>query len=526
MASPRLFSGLIVFGLISGYGMSKLCMGAGLIDDSYIFFRYAENFGNGYGLVFNPGERVEGYSSPLWVGLLGVLAWLNLDVVLAAKVLSAALGAATLLTLRWLCAKFVPARSEALVLIPCWFLATTPAFVFWTWAAMDTALFTFLFFLVFALFFRISIETSRSEELTNGGKPTRFDGLINFLGLGFCFTLAALTRLEILAILPVYLFFIFYLDHQNGFVLLKKYLLFLAPLSLLPAHLWWRYSFYEAWLPNTYYAKTADIPRLLLWQNGFNYTLDFLKVYGVFVAVGLVFPAIIWSRVRPDIWKLSAVIIMVWVGVVTYVGGDHFSLFRFYVPVLPVIGFLLIFAVRWLVGALKCPYWGLSVVLILMITGLNGAIYVYGGGERARNEVETAQRWVEVGRWMEENLPADATIASVVVGAIPYYSGLITYDLAGLTDREVARHGRIYLEGRVGHQKYNTDYILARRPDYIISPASGLFNKPVGAGLDKRYNYSLYNLITNPQTLQWYEYRTISLDNHTFVEFLRLKDNQ
>lgn len=40
-------------------------------DDAYIFFRYAANLLGGAGPVWNPGEPpVEGYSSPLWLGLL------------------------------------------------------------------------------------------------------------------------------------------------------------------------------------------------------------------------------------------------------------------------------------------------------------------------------------------------------------------------------------------------------------------------------------------------------------------------
>lgn len=35
-------------------------------EDAYITFRYARNFADGMGLVFNPGERVFGFSSPLW----------------------------------------------------------------------------------------------------------------------------------------------------------------------------------------------------------------------------------------------------------------------------------------------------------------------------------------------------------------------------------------------------------------------------------------------------------------------------
>src|SRR5689334_14244881 len=36
-------------------------------DDAYISFRYAANLLDGYGLVWNPGERVEGYTNFLWL---------------------------------------------------------------------------------------------------------------------------------------------------------------------------------------------------------------------------------------------------------------------------------------------------------------------------------------------------------------------------------------------------------------------------------------------------------------------------
>src|SRR5436189_992982 len=39
-------------------------------DDAFISFRYAQNLAEGNGLVFNPGERVEGYTNFLWVLLL------------------------------------------------------------------------------------------------------------------------------------------------------------------------------------------------------------------------------------------------------------------------------------------------------------------------------------------------------------------------------------------------------------------------------------------------------------------------
>lgn len=36
-------------------------------EDAYITFRYAKHFAGGLGLVYNPGEAVMGYTSPLWV---------------------------------------------------------------------------------------------------------------------------------------------------------------------------------------------------------------------------------------------------------------------------------------------------------------------------------------------------------------------------------------------------------------------------------------------------------------------------
>ena len=75
---------------------------AWLADDSFISFRYAWNLVHGHGLVYNAGERVEGYSNLLWTLLmagglalgvapepaskaLGILCWLVLAGLLALR---------------------------------------------------------------------------------------------------------------------------------------------------------------------------------------------------------------------------------------------------------------------------------------------------------------------------------------------------------------------------------------------------------------------------------------------------------
>ena len=43
-----------------------------LSEDCFISFRYARNLVDGNGLVWNPGERVEGYTNFLWVLILAL----------------------------------------------------------------------------------------------------------------------------------------------------------------------------------------------------------------------------------------------------------------------------------------------------------------------------------------------------------------------------------------------------------------------------------------------------------------------
>ena len=56
-------------------------------DDAFISLRYAANLLAGHGLVFNPGERVEGFTSPLWTLLLAGFGACGFDLLEAARAL-------------------------------------------------------------------------------------------------------------------------------------------------------------------------------------------------------------------------------------------------------------------------------------------------------------------------------------------------------------------------------------------------------------------------------------------------------
>lgn len=74
-----------------------LCNKVGFIqDDTYITLQYAKHFADGNGLVFNIGQRVEGFTSLIWVLLLSFTYKLGFNIESVSQVLSITFGAVNL----------------------------------------------------------------------------------------------------------------------------------------------------------------------------------------------------------------------------------------------------------------------------------------------------------------------------------------------------------------------------------------------------------------------------------------------
>jgi hypothetical protein len=69
--------GWAVFAVYALVGLTLAVRRVSLVDDAFFSFRYAENWSEGRGLVFNVGERVEGYTNLLWVCALALVAKLT-----------------------------------------------------------------------------------------------------------------------------------------------------------------------------------------------------------------------------------------------------------------------------------------------------------------------------------------------------------------------------------------------------------------------------------------------------------------
>jgi hypothetical protein len=70
---------------------------------------------------------------------------------------------------------------------------------------------------------------------------------------------------------------------------------------------------------------------------------------------------------------------------------------------------------------------------------------------------------IAYGRRLAEVLPPDTVIATTMAGGIAYFSGLVTIDQLGLTDREVARHGVPVTPIRRGHARRASPAYLSSR---------------------------------------------------------------
>jgi hypothetical protein len=80
-------------------GLVETLRRAWVCDDAFISFRYVDHLLRGHGLVFNPGERVEGYTHFLWVILLAACNRLGFDLVELGRYLPILFFAATLFVL-------------------------------------------------------------------------------------------------------------------------------------------------------------------------------------------------------------------------------------------------------------------------------------------------------------------------------------------------------------------------------------------------------------------------------------------
>ncbi len=294
-----------------------------LCDDAFISFRYARNLLEGHGLVFNPGEYVEGYTNFLWVlelaalwGGLGIpperaAPWLSVVCTVGVvAVLGVWLARLPLLRHRWLVAWMAFGL-----------LCSSATFAVWTsGGGLETRQFTL--FIVGAV---VCLSLWRSERW-------------GLAAAALSLALAAWTRPEGLLTGLVCIGWFAgqsMADAGRPRPDWRRLAWLAAPfVVLVAAHYLFRYAYYGEWLPNTYYAKHVRP----WYESGFRYLWAAALETGLYLLLPLAAVAARerWRAYRDGAFALPLLLMGVHMFYVMRIGGDHFEYrpLDFYWPLL------------------------------------------------------------------------------------------------------------------------------------------------------------------------------------------------
>ncbi|MBN1826182.1 MAG: hypothetical protein JW958_07945 [Candidatus Eisenbacteria bacterium] len=469
------------------------------VDDAFISFRYARNLAEGTGLVFNPGERVEGYTNFLWTVLLAAGMKSGLDPLPLSRWLGTLSGLALIGAAWRFLRRRLPDGSLALLApVP---LAASGALALWSGAGLETVPYTLLIF------------TGAAAATGSDRRSWLFPSAL--------FALAALTRPEgalIYAVVTADRM----AQRRLGFRrALPGLLLFLAAVG---GHEVWRIAYYGDPLPNTFYAKTGGGVDAA--GRGLRYLWRYFCPAGGWALLAPLPLLLIGTRRS---WERTfAAVLLFQLLYVIAVGGDSLPFFRFLVPALPFLAALAVAGLDRLfsfregnVGAVRLI--ALAVLLALPLhASFRGEAVRFLGEDRDRVELH----WKVIGRWLAANADPEATIAVTTAGAIPYSSGLKTIDMLGITDRHIARRRMPEMgKGYAGHEKHDMGYVLDRRPDYILH-YTFLLPEPVFTTGQFRtpWNRGLEELLTDERFDREYRGRSAPIGRMYFVYFQRKEE--
>ncbi len=426
-----------------------ICVSHETNDDAFISFRYARNLASGNGLVFNPGERVEGYTNFLWVMLIAV-SYPFVDPLLASK----GLGLICTIILLIHFSFFLFRLHKSACLFPIIFTALNTSLIIWSMRGLETNMFIMFMWLSYA---SAATATRNSDD--------RF-----FVFHGLMTALAVLTRPEGLL---AFMFLPIMIGINRKALLSRRIVISAAAAaSMIIPYLIWKQIYFGTVIPNTFYVKTgASIP--VIWR-GLAYIIQGWGIPESLLLI-LTFSGLFFYKDRSlHVYRIHlalSLFVFIFMVYILAVGGDSLGPDRFLAPLIPFI------SAGAFLGILQiCQRFNKSYVLVLAtMIGVTLALWnatpildFYRSPDIFSFEKEALHRGTIVGRCLAEHTSPDQSIATSIIGRIPYYSNLYTMDVFGLIDPYIARqHVPGMGTGAAGHEKSDWEYTLSRKPDFI-----------------------------------------------------------
>lgn len=444
-------------------------LGQVINDDAFISFRYSYHLAHGQGLVYNPGETVEGFSNPLQVVffslLLPLTGWTLPSTLAMGKAVGLLAGLAALFGLYGLSREALGSRPEWGRASP--WLALLPVAMAAGSTPLAAAAMTGLETTQLAALLTLGLWSQAVEQRSG-----------HWRGSALFLALAALSRPEgallALAAAAGGLLATRFSPASAGRRSLRLPLVTLA--AILAATLGWtlfRYLYFDGQLlPNTYHAKLGGFAGMS-WSA---YLASYFDAYGLFaipLAAGL---AALWPMGRRStvLWPVAA-LVLVHLASFIFTGSDWMPAFRLLAPTVPAMAALEALGLLSLLALLygrqpesAVRTWAAYLAVGLLLAGQLQAWHPRTG---LRHHLAVRESGYQAGhlalaRWLDEKIPVPdgCTVALMDIGLVGYLNpGLRVLDISGLTDRVIARSPGGFLQ-----KEYDPAYILDQRPEAVV----------------------------------------------------------
>jgi hypothetical protein len=408
-----------------------------LVDDAMISMRYARNLAAGDGLIWNIGERVEGYTNLLWTLVMALVhlpgipeAYTSLVVML--------INWALLIGILWLVSAVLRRLGVGSVwqYVTLLLLALDQNLIHWTFSGFETTLTAFLAMLsLWALL---------------AGRTRLF---------AVALALLPLTRSD--AGLIALLLGLLYLWEQRA---TPRPAVLLLALTTLPAvgQIVFRLAYYGDLLPNTYFQKMSPQidERTVI---GLSYAL---RLFDYLLPLALLLVAVFLAGVDRRLRWLAAAV-GAQIAYMIYAGGDAFQDLRFFAPVVPFVYLCAGAAADRLTSGARPLAVGLLAGLMIAAAPLAR----HDSHLLALEPSPAELQWTVLAQIIDANTPPDTRILVTGAGTIPYFLEEYSFiDGLGLNDRHIARLEPPFNGIWLGHNKFDYTYVYdQRQPDLVVT---------------------------------------------------------
>jgi arabinofuranosyltransferase len=434
---------IVVGAIVHAWQLAWVC------DDAFISFRYADNWAHGRGLVYNPGERVEGYTNFLWTAVLTLGILVGIEPGHFALVLSLACLAAVLAMGSRLAWRLLPEGAPLPGILCAAGLASSYVFTSYGTSGLET--------MAAALCVLVAAELAEAKSPLAAGivgilaTLLHPDHLIFYVALGAVLAIGPAPRLPRL------------LRYAAPFVFL-----------FVPYYIA-RWVYYGDLFPNTYYAKSAGA--LYFSQGGI-----YLAMCGLIAGLLGVLPLSVFGLVitRKTLFtRFMMLSLPLYLVYVAKVGGD-FMLGRLLCSALPPLFLAAEVGVRRLLAGRLWPVGVVGLLSFAPIALPNGVVKPYEKYEHVADErtfyplksfeplTIDASYTAHAKRFkrMFKKPPRAPRLAIGAIGIVGYFTGFNIQDTLGLVNKEVARI-KIKRRSRPGHEKIATPgHVLDFNADY------------------------------------------------------------